>query len=221
MSRPEHLAIDGRQLVELRKMVSRGEGQHLEFKRKASFPDKIVRELIAFANTDGGVLLVGVDDDGTIPGVKYPEEELLMVQKELAASCRPALAVETQVIRVNEKRYVLRLEARQSSKRPHFQVNKGEKISFVREKDQSIRASKEMIEVTRRLKTLKGMRFPYGEAEQKVIRFLADHEGISLGEFAKLTGLNRYAASRKLVRLVLANVLRITPTEKGDIFSRS
>lgn len=220
MSRLEHLVIDGRQLAELRKLVARGEGQHLEFKRKAAFPDKIVRELVAFANTHGGVLLVGVDDDMTIPGVKYPEEELLVIQKELASSCRPVLLVETQVLRVSEKRFVLRLETGRSPKRPHFILSKGEKISFVREKDQSIRASREMIEITRRLKTLKGMRFPYGDAEQKVIRFLADHAGISLVEFAKLTGLNRYAASRKLVRLVLANVLRITPTEKGDIFSR-
>jgi hypothetical protein len=124
------------------------------------------------------------------------------------------------LLRVNEKKYVVRLEVPRSDRRPHFFVAGDEKVAFVREKDQSIRASKEMIEIIRRLKTLKGMRFPYGDAEQKVIRFLADQPGITLLQFSKLAGLNRFAASRKIVRLVLANVLRITPTEKGDIFSR-
>jgi predicted HTH transcriptional regulator len=214
------LAVDGRQLAELRKVVAYGEGQHLEFKRKASFPDKIVRELIAFANTGGGTLLIGVDDDGSIPGVKFPEEELLLIEKENARVCRPALAWHADLLRISEKKYVVRLEVPKSDRRPHFLVSDTGKSAFVREKDQSIRASKEMIEVIRRLKTLKGIRFPYGEAEQKVIRFLADQPGITLIQVSRLAGLNRFTASRKIVRLVLANVLRITPTEKGDIFSR-
>lgn len=220
MARPEHIAMDSRQLAELNRLVREGEGLHLEFKRKAAFPDKIARELIAFANTDGGTLLVGVDDDGTVTGVKFPEEELLVIEKELEAHCRPALPLHVHLVRVNEKRFVLWLEIEKSDRRPHRYVQGEKSASFVREKDQTIRASREMVEVIRRLKTLRGMKFTYGEAEQKVIRFLADHPVITLPEFAHLTGLGRFQASRKLVRLVLANVLRITPTEKGDVFSR-
>lgn len=220
MSRLEHPVADGHQLRELRKLVSRGEGQHLEFKRKAAFPDKIVRELIAFANTDGGTLLVGVDDDGSIPGVKFPEEELLVIEQELAKNCRPALPVDARFVRVNEKRFVVWLDVSRSPRRPHYVPSNERKISYVREKDESLTATREMVEVIRRLKTLEGMRFPYGEAEQKVIHYLSEHPGITLREFSRLTGLNRFAASRKLVRLVLANVLRITPTGKEDIYSR-
>lgn len=220
MSRLEHPVADGHQLRELRKLVSRGEGQHLEFKRKAAFPDKIVRELIAFANTDGGTLLVGVDDDGSIPGVKFPEEELLVIEQELAKNCRPSLPVDARFVRVNEKRFVVWLDVSRSPRRPHYVPSNERKISYVREKDESLTATREMVEVIRRLKTLEGMRFPYGEAEQKVIHYLSEHPGITLREFSRLTGLNRFAASRKLVRLVLANLLRITPTGKEDIYSR-
>lgn len=45
----EQLLLDRVQLQELKKLVSRGEGQNLEFKRKAAHPDKIAHELIAFA----------------------------------------------------------------------------------------------------------------------------------------------------------------------------
>ena len=50
--------------TELKQLVRRGEGQYLEFKKKADHPDKIVREMVAFANSGGGELLLGVDDHG-------------------------------------------------------------------------------------------------------------------------------------------------------------
>lgn len=200
-------------------MVSAGEGQHLEFKRKAAFPDKVVRELIAFANSGGGVLLVGVDDDGKLAGLKYPEEDWLVIDKELG-NCRPALPLEHQIIRIDAKRFILQIKVEASPQRPHYYAKAGAKLYFVREGDQSLRASRELVEVIRRLKSSQGVRFPYGPAEQEAIRFLDVNPVITVAEFANRTGLNRFAASRKLIRLVVASVLRITPTEKGDIFSR-
>ena len=75
-------------LAELRKLVRQGEGENLEFKRKATHPDKIAREIIAFANTTGGILLVGVDDDKSIYGCKYADEEAFAIQSFLDNHCR-------------------------------------------------------------------------------------------------------------------------------------
>ena len=132
MTRVEQLSVDSRQLSELRRLVSHGEGRSLEFKQKVAFPEKIVRELIAFANTDGGTLLVGVEDDGKIAGVKFPEEEWLLIESELSHTCRPALTLQSQIIRLSEKRYVLRVDIARSERRPHFQVEGGRRLSFVR-----------------------------------------------------------------------------------------
>ena len=71
------------ELKELYRLVRKGEGETLEFKRKAAHPEKIVREVVAFANTKGGDLLIGVDDNGTIPGVKYAEEEIFVLNKAI------------------------------------------------------------------------------------------------------------------------------------------
>ncbi|MEJ0056359.1 MAG: ATP-binding protein [Bacteroidota bacterium] len=220
MVRSESIPYDAAKVKELQKLVSQGEGQHLEFKRKASHPDKIVRELIAFANTGGGTLLIGVDDDKSIPGVKFPEEESVVIHSELKKHCRPGLAFHETVIPISENRFVLHWRIPKSEKRPHFYVTDKERFSFVRQNDQSIKASREMTEIIRRSKSLNGTRLVYGEAEQKIIHFLGGQPVISLQEFSQLTGLNRYMASRKIVRLVLANVLKITPTDKGDLFSR-
>ncbi|MEQ8573732.1 MAG: ATP-binding protein, partial [Fulvivirga sp.] len=47
---------------ELKRLVSQGESETLEFKRKVAHPEKIVKEIVAFANTKGGKLLIGVSD---------------------------------------------------------------------------------------------------------------------------------------------------------------
>ncbi|MCS6951138.1 MAG: ATP-binding protein, partial [bacterium] len=53
----------------LRRRIETGENIHTEFKAAPIHPDELAAELVAFANTDGGELLFGVDDEGRIVGV--------------------------------------------------------------------------------------------------------------------------------------------------------
>jgi hypothetical protein len=52
------------------------------------------------------------------------------------------------------------------------------------------------------------------------MQYLHANQTITLTDFCSLTQLNRFKAARKLILLVLANVLKITATEKGDVYSR-
>lgn len=221
MNPSEAVSINGQQLSELRKLVNQGEGPHLEFKRKASHPEKIIREMIAFANTGGGTVLIGVDDNGSIPGVKYPDEEILVIQQALQKSCRPALHALETIIPLDENQFVVRLDIPVSSRRPHFNIlGSDTKESYVRANDMSIKASREMVEIIRRSKQKKDIRFNYGDPEKQLMEYLELNKTISLDEYRKLAKLNRFRAAKKLVLLVLANVLRIAPSEKGDLYSR-
>ena len=105
----ESVVYNLRQVRELKKLVSQGEGLYLEFKRKASYPDKIVREMIALANTKGGSVLIGVGDDGSIPGLKYPEDESHVILQALK-SCKPAMAWKENFIPLGKSRKVLEAE---------------------------------------------------------------------------------------------------------------
>ena len=49
---------------EIKVLVSRGGGQYLEFKKKANYTEKIVKEVVTFVNSERGQLLLGVDDEG-------------------------------------------------------------------------------------------------------------------------------------------------------------
>jgi predicted HTH transcriptional regulator len=166
-------------------------------------------------------LLVGVDDDGTIPGVKYPEEEGHVISEAIKIYCRPALLYKESIFPISENKYVVRFDIPPSLKRPHYLVTDNDtRQTFVREKDMSIKASAEMEEIVRRSKQKRDIRFSFGDAEKKLMEYLHEHKSISMAAYQKLSGLNRFKARRKLILLVLANVLKITASEKGDVYSR-
>jgi predicted HTH transcriptional regulator len=214
-------ATDSEEVYQLRRLVMEGEGQHLEFKRKVSHPEKIVREMIAFANSEGGTILIGVDDDGLLAGVKYPDEELLEVQRALKKHVRHSVVFHDTVIELSESKFVLRLDVPPSEKRPIYFISETkEQESFVRMNDMSIKASPQMLEIIRRKRQNKNIRFYFAEHELALMKYLDEKKIITLSDFQKLTGLNHFSASRKLILLVLANVLKITATEKGDIYAR-
>ena len=219
MTRPqESVSYNARQVQDLKRVVAQGEGLHLEFKRKAAFPEKIVREMIAFANTKGGVLLVGIADDKTIPGLKYPEDESHVIREALK-KCKPALQFKETFIAVGNARTVIQYNIPESKRKPHYQIIGLGKESYVRVHDQSIRASKEMREIARRDQRKKDIRFHYGEHEKFLVQYLTENPDITLSKFIELRKLKRFDASKKLVLLVLADVLLIAPHEKGDRFS--
>jgi predicted HTH transcriptional regulator len=212
-------SAEAQNLFEIRRLVLEGEGQQLEFKRKVARPEKIVREFIAFANTDGGTLLIGVDDDGSIPGVKYPEEEIHVITEALSKHCRPLLVYQEAIIPISENRFVVRYDISPSQK-VHFLILDKTRETFVRVQDKSIKASAEMQEILRRAKKKRDVRFTFGEAEKNLMVYLDENPEITLPQYMKFAHLNRFRASRKLILLVLANVLKITASEKGDLYAR-
>jgi hypothetical protein len=221
MKPSEAVKHNAQEVSELKKLVSRGEGLHLEFKRKAAHPEKIVREMIAFANTEGGIVLVGVGDDGSLPGVAYPEEESHSIRKVLDTQCKPPLPVEESLIPLSQKHFVVRYDIPKGENRPYFfYIDTEKKETYVRTKDMSVKASREMKEIIRRAKSDRGTRFMFGDPEKKLMEYLEVSKTITLNEFKILAGLNRMRAAKKLVLLVLANVLSITATEKGDVYTR-
>lgn len=222
MMKPSEAARhNAREVADLKKLVSQGEGLHLEFKRKASHPEKIVREMIAFANTEGGTLLIGVSDDGSMPGVAYPEEESHAIHKALQEHCKPSLPLSESIIPLSQKHFIVRYDISKGESRPYyFHVSTVEKETYVRTKDMSVKASREMKEIIRRAKSDKGVRFMFGDHEKRLMEHLEISKTITLKEFQTITGLNRMKAAKKLILLVLANVLSITATEKGDLYAR-
>jgi predicted HTH transcriptional regulator len=203
----------------LKKRIVRGESNILEFKRRASHPDKIVREIIAFANANGGTLLIGVSDEGHLAGIKFPNEDSYAIRRALFRYCRPSIKFKEVIIPLSADRFILSYEIQPGNRKPYaMKVGHSGGEVYVRIGDKSVKASREVEEILMRDNRGENIQFTYGEHEQFLVRYLTVNSSITLATFAADSGLNRNSASRKLVQLVLANVLRIVPTEKGDYY---
>jgi len=205
-------------LREIIKLASEGEGLRMEFKKKAAHPEKIVREVIALANTEGGYLLIGVDDDGTVSGQRYIEEEIFVMDKAIAELIHPPLHVEKEVLHLNPKKGVAIYRIEKSACRPHFLFENNRKKAYVRVEDRSIQASKEVWEILKRQKRDENIVFHFGKKERILMQALEENTTITVKEFMRLAKIPIFIASKTLIKLVLANVLQVIPKENEDLF---
>lgn len=208
-------------LKDLKKLTEQGECSTLEFKKKANYPEKIVKELVAFANTNGGRLLLGVDDNGALSGTRDIEGEAFILEKAIQELIRPKINYSVEYIHLTEKKGIAIFQVQESQKKPHFvreNPNTRKGTAYVRFRDESIQASREVREIIQRKLKNKDIQFTYGDKEKTVVNHLDAHEKITLTEFSQITKTPKFIASKTLIRLVLANVLDIIPNPKGDYF---
>ena len=197
--------------IELFKLIEEGEGETTEFKRKFSTPQKIAKEMIAFANTKGGYIFFGVDDDGKIYGVDSEKSELDLIDTAARFYCEPEVTYNTEIVPIKSKDVVV-IDIPESRTKPHKLIDENDKETsrvYVRFKDKSIIASKETANL------LKFSNFDsspliisLGELEKRLIKYTEDHDSITVLEFKRLSNISERRASRTLVNLVRAGVLR-------------
>lgn len=104
-------------------LVSQGEGLRIEFKRLIHSAPKIARAITALAKTAGGVILVGVDDDRRIVGIRNEKEMLEVIDKALRYHIEPKPHLE---VRLEEFKHhmVLLVEIPESPESPHFHIER-------------------------------------------------------------------------------------------------
>jgi len=206
----------------VKRIVARGEGQHIEFKRRVPSPERIARELIAFANTGGGTLLVGVDDDGTIVGVKDPEEEEYALRQAVRAHSRPLVKWRGYRVPLTRKRDVLVITVTASKTKPHFLAESPDGPSgpaFIRVDDKSLEASPETVALLRASQSHEGVFFELGEREMMLLRYLEQYGRVTADGWAQVADMNRTEAGDILVTMTRAGVLAQHQEDRGDYFT--
>ncbi len=208
-------------LRELTQLVTLGEGQHLEFKKRVPSPERIAKEVIAFANTSGGRLLLGIDDDGTVAGVKDAAEEEYALQEALSKHSDPPVDFKSERIQITKKRDVIVVVVPVSKHKPHFLINgeNGGRAAYIRIEDMSVEASREAVRLMRAQKTPKDVFFEFRDKEQILMRYLDHYGRISVTQFATLAGIPPKAASQTLVLLTRARVLQHHADPREDYFT--
>ena len=197
----------------IKRLISQGEHQQLDFKFEISDAKKIARTFSAFANTGGGKLLVGVKDNGVIKGIRTDEEDY-MIESAAYLYCRPAIKYTTKKWCI-EGRWILEVSIPESEKKPHYARNEeGKWLAYLRVDDQNFLANRILLRVWKKRTRKKPVFLRYSEAEKKLLEYLRLNDKITLSEFLKAVKINKFRAENILVNLISIGVLKIEVTEK-------
>lgn len=122
------------------------ECKNIEFKRQ--YTDDIKYAVLAFANTEGGTLYIGINDDGSVEGVENPDAVMLQVMNMIRDNIRPDITVAVDCsTELMENKHVVVLIIQRGVARPYYLVNKGIRPAgvYVRQGASSVPASETAI----------------------------------------------------------------------------
>ncbi len=185
----------------LQQRIAEGEHIHQDFKFAISDARKIARSLSAFANTEGGRLLVGVKDNGKIAGVRS-DEEIYMIEAAAQLYCRPPATIETYIYKV-EGKDVLEVVVPESPQKPVCAIDEtGKAWAYVRMADENILATAIHLNIWRHNREETDVVMTYTEQEQQLLDLLARRGQLSLSQCCKYAGRDRRTMCRLLADFI-------------------
>jgi predicted HTH transcriptional regulator len=195
--------------------------------------------MIALANTRGGLILFGIDDDGTIVSVVSEKSEMELITSAAEFYSEPPIDIEIEIIDIEDVD-VVAVHIPESPNKPHRLVIQPHAVNgngnghgangasgaaprvYIRQGDRSVLASREVARVLAASSpTAPPLRLEIGSIERTLFDFLEQNGRVTLREFRHLVNISERRASRTLVRLVQAGLIRIFTDEREDYYTLS
>ncbi len=199
----------------IKRLILEGEHQRLDFKFEISDSRKIAKTLVAFSNTDGGTLLIGVKDNGSIAGVRT-DEEFFMVQAAAGMYCRPEIEFESRRW-IADGKTVLEVTIPKGKNYPYFAESEpGKWLAYIRVKDENILATAVHLRVWKNKTHDSGILIEYSEKVKKLLDYLELNPAISVSKLCRTVFLPKSAAENILADLIYLGV--IEPVYKDNHF---
>jgi predicted HTH transcriptional regulator len=198
-------------------MIAEGEHQRQDFKYCINDSRKIARSMVAFANTEGGRLLLGIRDNGTVAGVQS-DEEYYMAEAAAKLYSRPPINFVTQQWMI-EGKTVLEINIQKSREVPHFaQVEEGKWLVYIRKDDQDIVAPGILLKVWEQQKSPQGVHIRFSDEEKRLLEVLQANPFLSLNHLLRQAKFPRWKGEKILVKLIVTGVVGMEIRETGTLF---
>lgn len=198
--------------------ISQGEGLSLDFKKTISSAEKIARTLVAFANTEGGSLLIGVRDNGTVSGVKN-QEEIYMIDTAASLFCQPAVPF---VLALHDYKglEVLEVKIPKSRNAPHrAKTEDGKWRAYVRIDDKTVLASGVMYEVLLRQADNKPNALSFTHLEEGLMAYLRKVGQATFDEIRDMLQLPAKRVVPILAGLICSGVMRANYSRQAEFYT--
>lgn len=180
-------------------LISEGEHQQQDFKYRVADACKLAKTVSAFANTDGGRLLIGVRDDGHLSGVRS-EEEIYMMHQAAYKFCKPEASIKFDTYHV-DKRTIVVATIPPSSNSPICALEEdGRKRAYIRINDENIVASPVHLALWRESQKSQGSILTYNDDIQLLLDILQKQQ--PLNQIVRTSRLPRHKVITLLARLI-------------------
>jgi predicted HTH transcriptional regulator len=204
------------QQLSLSELVAEGENGQTEFKRLVHSPSKIAKPITAFANTAGGVILIGVDDDKRIVGIHSEKEILEIVDEGVKLHIDPEPEIEIYHEEF-KRRLVLMVLVPESPDKPHSHIEQTrdphtgksvtEKRVYIREGSRNRALCDDRITLMQSKKN--PLKLSFGVAEKMLLGYLQQNRQITAGEYGEMAGIPLAEARERLIALVRSGALAL------------
>lgn len=201
----------------IQNLIQEGEHQMLDFKFEISDSRRIARSLAAFANTDGGRLLVGVKDNGAIAGVRS-DEEIHMIQAAAEMYCQPPVRYTTEEWEINGKTVLEVIIPKDKTDKHKAPDSQGNYRIFVRVKDENLVADSVLIKVWKSNKFARPAKIKFTESETTLLHYLSENKEITLKDFMQLAHIGKRKAEAILADFILVGTIFLIQTSQGTVF---
>ena len=198
-------------------LIREGEHQQQDFKYRVADASKLAKSVSAFANTDGGRLLIGVRDDGQIAGVRS-EEEIFMMHQAAYKFCKPEASIKFDTYHIDGRTIVI-ATVPPSIKRPVCALDEeGHKRAYIRIADENIVASPVHLALWRELQKPQGIMLTYDDNIRKLLRIMEGRRQ-TLNQVVSLSRIPRFKVISLLARLIRFGTVRCDYTGQQFLFS--
>lgn len=198
-------------------LISEGEHSQQDFKYKVQDAAKLARSVSAFANTDGGRLLIGVRDDGNISGVRS-EEEIYMMHAAAYKYCKPESKIGFETFHA-EGRTVVIATIPPAVRKPVCAVDDdGRRVAYVRIADENIVASPVHLEMWRQEQMPQTL-MHYTDTEQHLLSIMKENPPLTLNRLVRLSRQGRHHVIGTLARLIRYGVAEVRYQDMKFVFS--
>ncbi|MFD1140457.1 helix-turn-helix domain-containing protein [Larkinella insperata] len=199
----------------LTELIAQGEGTRLEFKSTIHTAYRIARTLTAFSNTSGGLLIVGVTDDGRVSGVESELHEMQKIEKATDFLIDPAISISYEVVQ-QAGRQVLLIDVPESDEKPHYAIDeRGNRTIYVRAKDKSIPTNRLMLTSS----SLPDSQLLQSTNVRNLIQVLRKTDFITAKQYAQLVNISEYRANKLLQQLTEQGLLIMVDKPRPVRFS--
>jgi predicted HTH transcriptional regulator len=204
--------------AQLLALINSGEREDIEFKRTVPSPFKTAKEMTAMANTVGGNIFIGIDDEGTIAGVDGIAQERHLLMKAAREHCSPPLPLQIKTVVIDGKA-VLWVVIQPSTQKYSVADLRGRALVYVRVKDKNLIASKKAAQRVQDGPSLRLSPADLDRHEKLLLTWLKKHQNITLREFSCQANISKRRASRILVKLENAAFIRSHDFDKQVFYT--